>query len=231
MKIFKQLRKCKLFEGFTDAEVNGLFDSLKARIVRYSRGQLVAKDNTEMNEIAVILEGNLVEFSVGANKKREVIRSLVDGEIFGLPQTYCRPNILGYYVVAALDSTILYVAKDFYLTTSAESCPPISALTDNLIRALGEKAVEMENNNAYITIKRMKKKIAKLIYDKHLAQKSMTVDLGMNRNETAKFLSVSRPSMCRELMAMKNEGLFDVEKNVVTIKNLAALKKIIDEMA
>ena len=73
----------------------------------------------------------------------------------------------------------------------------------------------------------MRKKIAKLIYDKYLEQGTTTVDLGMNRNEMAKFLNVSRPSMSREMMRMRdNDKIFEFRKGIIEIKDVEALKKI-----
>lgn len=230
MKIIKQIKKCALFDGFTDAEINKLFDCIKARIVKYSRGQLVAKDNTEVNEICILLEGNLVEFTTKNSGKREVIHSLVDGEIFGLSQTFCPPHILGYCVVAALESTVLYVSAESVTAVCGNACRHHIKFVNNVLRAMGERISELENNNGYITIKGMRKKIAKLVYDKYLAQNSLTVDMGMNRNEMAKYLNVSRPSMSREMMRMRdNDGIFNFRKEIIEIKNLEMLKKLAEE--
>lgn len=230
MRIIKQIKKCALFDGFTDTEINRLFDCIKARIVKYSRGQLVAKDNTEMNEICVLLEGNLVEFVTKNNGKREVVHSLVDGEVFGLAQAYNPPHILGYFVVAALDSSVLYISRDSVTEVCGKTCRHHLKFIGNVLKCMSERIAELENNNGYITIKGMRKKIAKLIYDKYLAQSSLTVNLGMNRNEMAKFLNASRPSMSREMMRMRdNDGLFTFRKEIIEIKNLEGLKRLAEE--
>lgn len=230
MKIIKQIKKCALFDGFTDAEINKLFDCLKARIVKYSRGQLIAKSNTEVHEICILLEGNLLEFITKNNAKREVLHSLVDGETFGLEQAFNPPNLLGYNVVAALDSTVLYISAESILKVCPKTCAHHVKLIGNVLRVMSERITELENNNGYITIKGMRKKIAKLVYDKYLAQNSLTVNLGMNRNEMAKFLNVSRPSMSREMMRMRdNDGIFNFRKEIIEIKDIKALKKIAEE--
>lgn len=230
MRIIKQIKKCALFDGFTDAEINKLFDCMKARIVKYSRGKLVAKDNTEIKEICILLEGNLVEFTAKNNGKREVIHSIVDGEVFGLSQAFCPPHLLGYCVVAALESSVLYLSAESITAVCSKTCPHHIKLINNVLKALGEKVAELENNNGYITIKGMRKKIAKLVYDKYLAQGNLTVNLGMNRNEMAKYLNVSRPSMSREMMRMRdNDGIFNFRKEIIEIKNLDALRKLAEE--
>ena len=227
MKIIKQIKKCAFFDGFSDAEINETFDHLKARIVKYSRGQLVAKENDCPEEICVLLEGNLVEFISRNGGKREVVRSLIDGEQFGLSHCYNPGRPLGFYVVAALDSTVLYISADSITDVAASDCVAGMKLMKNCLRMLSERIEALEDNNEYITTKGMRNKIAKLIYDKYVEQKSFTVDLGMNRNEMAKYLNVSRPSMSREMGRMRdNDGMFTFRKEIIVIKDIEALKKL-----
>lgn len=226
MNIFKQLKKCELFADFDDNEINKIFDNVEARIVKYSRGQLVAKENTEINELCILLEGNLLEYIVKPNGEREVMRSLIDGEIFGLAQGYHKPNYLGYCIVSALDCQVLYIT----LSSIFEKNEAIHRkLVYNIVKAMSGKVLELENNNKYIIIKSMRLKIAKLIYEKYLEQNKLEISLGMNRNEMAKYLSVSRPSMSREMGRMALEGMFEYRKDNIKITDLNALKEIIEK--
>lgn len=226
MNIFKQLKKCELFNDFDDADINKLFDSVQARIVKYRRGQLVAKENTEINELCILLEGNLLEYVEKSNGEREVMRSLIDGEIFALAQGYHKPNFLGCYIVSALDCSVLYITLSSIFNNTE---PILQKLIRNLITAMSGKVLELENNNRYIVIKSMRVKIAKLIYDTYLAQNSMEISLGMNRNEMAKYLSVSRPSMSREMGRMAELGMFEYKKDKIKITNLDAIKEVVEK--
>lgn len=73
----------------------------------------------------------------------------------------------------------------------------------------------------------MRVKIAKLIYEKYVEQDTLNVRLGINRNEMAEYLNVSRPSMSREMIRMREEGIFDFWKDHIDIKNLEALVEIV----
>lgn len=90
------------------------------------------------------------------------------------------------------------------------------------------KILELENNNSYITIKSMRLKIAKLIYDNYLSQNNTDIALGMNRNEMAKYLNVSRPSMSREMARMHELGMFDFWKDKIKITDIQAIKYIVE---
>jgi Mn-dependent DtxR family transcriptional regulator len=49
----------------------------------------------------------------------------------------------------------------------------------------------------------------------------------MDRNEMAAFLNVSRPSMSREMMRMRDEGIMEFWKDKITIKNIQKLTAIV----
>ena len=226
MKFFKQIRNSDLFSGLTDADVNKLFDAVDARIVKYSRGQLIAKEGEETADICLVLDGNVIAYTV-KNNKPEVTRSMSDSESFGWECVFGPNPYYAYSVAAALDSTVLYVNADSLHKVASVDVDLYQKTVKNILRVLTEKLYDVENNRGYITIKGMRKKIAKLIYDKYLEQGVTTVNLGMNRNEMAKFLNVSRPSMSREMMRMRdNDKMIEFRKGIIEIKDLEGLKKL-----
>ena len=92
MNFFKQIRKNFLFSNMTDREIEDIFEHLSARIVKPAARDIILRPNEDVKEICVILDGNLVEFTVGLNGEKKVISSKVDGDMFGLPQCYTEPK-------------------------------------------------------------------------------------------------------------------------------------------
>mgnify|MGYP000848155344 CR=1 FL=1 len=172
-----------------------------------------------------MLNGNLLEYIVKPSGEREVLRSIVDGDIFGLAQGYNKPNYLGYCVVSALDCSVLYITIESIFN---KTDPINQKLLYNLVKTMSGKILELENNNRYIVIKSMRLKIAKLLYDTYLKYDNLEFNLGMDRNEMAKYLSVSRPSMSREMGRMAELGMFEYKKDKIKITDLDAIIKIIE---
>ena len=88
MKFFKQIKKNVLFQGLTDDEISTLFDILNARIVKASPRDIVVRPGDDVHEICIVLMGNLVEFSIKTNGQRQIVRSLIDGNMFGFPNCF-----------------------------------------------------------------------------------------------------------------------------------------------
>ena len=130
-------------------------------------------------------------------------------------------------MVAASEVSLLYLQTNSIVTMCEKACPCHQKLIHKALQYLSRRIEDLQNNNNYITIKGMRLKIAQLIYDKYLEQNSLQLSLGMDRNEMAAFLNVSRPSMSREMMRMRDEGIMEFWKDKITIKNIQKLTAIV----
>lgn len=229
MNFFKQIRKNALFFDMTEREIEDLFEYLSARIVKHAARDIIIRPEEDMTEICVILEGNLVEFTVGAGGDRKVISSKVDGDLVGLPQCYSSSKKSVSYVTAATDSTILYIVADSVYSFSAKECACHTKLVSNLVSYLCGKVADLQQNKDFMAIHGMRKKIASFIYGKYVEQGSLNVRLGVDRNGMAKYLNCSRPSMSREMIAMREEGIFEFRKDLIRIKDPEKLRSIAQE--
>jgi len=69
-------------------------------------------------------------------------------------------------------------------------------------------------------------KAATYLYEKYRETGKKDIELSLNRNDLANFLSVSKPSMSRELCRLRDEGIIDFHLNSFKILNPEALKLI-----
>ena len=97
-----------------------------------------------------------------------------------------------------------------------------------MLSCLAERIDLINNDAKYLKLKSMRGKISKLFYDKYLQQGTETIHLGFNRNEMAEYLNVSRPSMSREMINMKNDGIISYRKDEIVIHDIAKLKELAD---
>ncbi len=226
MRFFRQLRKNALFNGFSDAEIEDIFECLDAEVVKYSERDIVFRPGDELKGVYIILEGDLVEFVIGKNGVRKVLSSRVDGDMYGLPNCFLTPAVSNSFVTAATPVTLLFIAADD-LHTAEESDPACHRkLVKNLVCYLSKSIADLQQNKDFITIRGMRKKIAAFIYDKYIEQGTLDVRLGVDRNGMARYLNVSRPSMSREMINMREEGVFNFRKDLIQIKDPEALRKI-----
>ena len=70
----------------------------------------------------------------------------------------------------------------------------------------------------------LRKKIANILILEHNKQKSIYLTLPYSRKKMAEMLNIPRPSLSRELIKMKDDGLIDFYKKEIKIIDLKALE-------
>ena len=73
----------------------------------------------------------------------------------------------------------------------------------------------------------LRQKISSYLLSQYETQKTLSLRLPMSRKDLAQHLGVQRPSLSREFVNMKDDGLIDFNKNLVQIKNLESLEDIL----
>lgn len=223
MNIVRLIKTNVLFEDFEDKEVNALFDSLKGKIIKHPKGRIILQEGIPTDKFGILLSGLLLKFVIKTDGNREAKGVVEQGGMFGEVEVFSQ-EAASYSVVAADESSVLYIDRQSIITDGALVCPKLIC---NLLKYLSLRISSINKDTGYLIIKSMRLKIAKLIYDKYMQQGSLSVEMGLNRNEMADYLNVSRPSMSREMMRMRDEGIITFWKDKIDITNLEALEAII----
>ncbi len=229
MNIFKLLKKNKLFYNFEDKEINQIFDCLHGHINKYSRGRVVAEIGQPVEEIGILLSGAAVKFIKKPNGELENCGELFAGDMFGEVEGYSGDRTYNSSVVIAEEATVLYISVATIVKQCSNNCPCHQKLLENTLSCLAERIDTINKDTKYLKIKSMRGKISKLFYDKYLAQGTETIHLGFNRNEMAEYLNVSRPSMSREMIAMREDGIISFRKDEIVIHNVDELQRLANE--
>ena len=89
---------------------------------------------------------------------------------------------------------------------------------------LSNKILVLNKKIKNLSFDTIREKICSYILDEYKKQKSKNIILPFTRKEMAENLGVQRPSLSREFIKMKEEGLIDFNKNNVTILDMEALE-------
>lgn len=227
MDIFSLIKKNVLFTNFTDDEINAIFECLNGKMVKANKGTIIARIGESIEDITILLKGSAIKFRIKDNGENEAIEELKAGGCFGDIEGFLPKPKYSYHVVVSKDCLLLNINLESIVKLSDVSYAPHQKLIRNCLANLARKVLGLKSDTSYLVIKSMRLKIAKLIYDVYNKQQSLEIDLGMNRNEMAEFLNVSRPSMSREMCRMRDEGMFEFRKEIIKIKDLQAIEDIV----
>jgi CRP-like cAMP-binding protein len=134
MNIIKLIKNNQLFNNFEDSEINSIFDCLKGRILKCSRGRILYTQDDEVNEIGIVLQGTAAKFVTKDGGKKEVVEIIGEGEMFGEIDGYNPEKKAKYSVIAAEESAILYITISTIVRQCEKNCTFHQKLLENTLQ-------------------------------------------------------------------------------------------------
>lgn len=129
-----------------------------------------------------------------------------------------------YDAIAVTDSRVLCISWDFLFSFCQVSCEIHKTFIKNMIRVQADISVSQMKKLSILSGMTVEAKLGLLMLE--LMDEKGCVDFKMNREELADFLGITRPSLSRSLMQMKEKGIISVNRSHVRILDMNELEKI-----
>ena len=170
---------------------------LELSVYEVARKEIVLKQDTYCNHLYVLLKGELEVNIV------DVAGNLVKVEDIRAPRAFATPHLFG-------DKNLLPAVPDLLhrflcVTGNCNKC------TVTRLRILSYKMLR-----------------SRLVY--YFMEHKISPDTALlehNQVQLAEYLGVTRPALSKEINKMMKEGLISINKKVVTLEDMAALKEYI----
>lgn len=210
-----------LFKNLTKEEIDFFIKENKCLRRSLKRGEEVFSQGETPNYLFILEEGSVVVENISENGNRSIVnRFSKPGTVFGEVYLYLPERSYDYSCVCDVDSIILAIPKTA-LVMSGDNFKN-SKVINNMLLILSEKAFYLNQKLLIQSGKTLREKLSRFFLSN---SKESSLELEFNREELADFLGVTRPSISREIMNMKRDGLIDVVGNKV-ILNKEMLKNI-----
>ena len=233
MKIDREITAglCKntIFEGLTQEQIADILPCIVATIKTYGSEECVGDKGEPIHNLGVVLDGSLKVCDEGPGGKQGVVANIGKNELFGEAVVFATGAGLEHRVVADKDTQVLYLSGDFFLSPCGKNCTGREAhqgIVKNILRLLSDRALMLGKKILYLTAPDLKTKIAMYLCELYELSGSRSFHMPLNRDRLAEFFSVARPSLSRELVNLKNQGIIDFHRSNVTILDLDALYEI-----
>ena len=95
----------------------------------------------------------------------------------------------------------------------------------NLLQLLSEKILILDNRLCLLSRETIRQKICFYLIERYREEQNLTIHTAVSREKMAEQFAITRPSLSRELSKMKREGLIDLHRDAITIKNLTSLEE------
>ncbi|MBA1336841.1 MAG: hypothetical protein HPY66_3277 [Firmicutes bacterium] len=216
----KALSECQLFNKFTEIEISDMLVNTRYRINAYSRDQVIAIEGDPASSIGIVLEGNIEVQKSYPSGRNVTIKRMKQGDIFGESLVFTKQNSYPATVISVNKSKVLFLSMHDII----KICSTNKTFLFNFMGVLSNRILMLNEKLKNLSYQTIRQQIADFIMQEYKKQKSSTIIVPFTRKEMAEHFGTTRPSLSRELVNMKRDGLIDFTKDTITIKDLSALE-------
>ena len=218
------LTQCALFKNITLDELKSLLPCLKPILQSYSEDTLIFTQGTTIQYIYVILEGTVEIAKENFAGQKNIVSLLSPSNLFGEGVVCTSHRTSPVSALTLTDAKLLLIPYERIILSCDSNCTFHHGIIYNMMRLLGEKNYHLNTKMDLLLLKGMREKLATYLLAEAQACQNASFTLPLNRNQLADYLNVSRPSMCRELGRMKDEGLIDYYQNSFKLLDIKRLQ-------
>ena len=219
-KYLKHLVQCVLFKSLSESEIQNILKSVPYIIKNYEKNEVIAVEDDECNSLGIILDGNIEIHKPFPSGKVVTINHFKAGNIFGEALVFSGKHVYPATIISSDNSKIMYIDREDIVNMMTLD----SRIIHNFMGVLSNRILMLNNRITNLSYDTLRKKITNILLLEYNRQKSPYLTLPYSRKKMAELLNIPRPSLSRELVNMKEEGIIDFYKNKIKILDLKKLE-------
>lgn len=213
---FQTLKMTPLFRDFDAESLNEFLNESDCVIKEYTKEDLIFIEDELCRTLSVLLEGIVEIQKIDVSGKVLTVANLRAGDTFGENLIFGDKNIYPMTVVSKAKSLVLHIPK----ASVIKLCQNNAVFLNEFLRALSNRAVNLSAKLKEVTLKTIRQKVCEFIYKNFLRTGKEIIEIGMSKKDWADKIGVQRPSLSRELIKLKEEGIIDYNKSTITILDM-----------
>ncbi|MCL2136980.1 MAG: Crp/Fnr family transcriptional regulator [Coriobacteriia bacterium] len=210
-EIFETVKRNSLFADVAYSDFVRMFDCLSAKTYSYRKGELVLTAGDHVDFFGIVLKGSVRVIREDIHGNAAVISEQTATDSFAEVFACAGVTQSPVSVLAMEKTEVLMISSKRLLETCTNSCPYHVAMIGNLIRTIANKAIDLSQRVEMLSKRTTREKL--MSYLELYRGAAQRFEVPHNRTELARFLSVDRSAMSKELARMRDEGVIRFERN------------------
>jgi len=219
--VLKTLSSCPLFSQLTPQERQTIARQLRSRTREYDEGQVVAFEGDECNSLGIVVRGSIHIQRIYESGKLLTIETFHAGDSFGEALVFSGEGRYPATLTTKEASTVLYLDREDIIRL----CEQYPRFLQTFLRTLSDRILLLNRKIKSLSYQSVRQKVANFILEEQRRQQADVLVLGIARHELADSLGIPRPSLSRELIAMKEDGWIDYDRKTIRVLDRPALEQ------
>ncbi len=211
------LTECALFHGLREAQIREMLPCLSARQSRFRRGQFLLRAGDRVAFAGILLSGEAEVLQEDFWGNRNLLAAVGPGDLFA-EAFACAHAVSPVSVLCKTDGSVLYLNVRAVFSPCEKACAQHKALSQNLIRVLAEKNMQLNEKAGFLSRRTTREKLLAYLSAQARRAGSASFRIPFDRQQLADFLSVNRSAMSAELSRMQREGLLCADRSSFTLR-------------
>ena len=211
------LTECALFRGLRRAQIREMLPCLSARQSRFRRGQFLLRAGDRVAFAGILLSGEAEVLQEDFWGNRNLLAAVGPGDLFA-EAFACAHAVSPVSVLCKTDGSVLYLNVRAVFSPCEKACAQHKALSQNLIRVLAEKNMQLNEKAGFLSQRTTREKLLAYLSAQARRAGSARFRIPFDRQQLADFLSVNRSAMSAELSRMQREGLLCADRSSFTLR-------------
>lgn len=208
-----------LFEGIEEKDVVQLLSCFTVRHTVYRKGDTILREGDSVDSVGVILSGSIQIIRSDLNGNRSIQAVFGMGAVFAESFVFAGIKNCPVAVLAAEDSSILFIPAKKMLHTCKTACGFHLKLVENIAGMLARKNMILNEKLEIISGRSIRERVILYLSREARRQNSRRVQIPFSRTELADYICVDRSALSRELGTMRSEKVIDFEGARIIVIN------------
>lgn len=216
----KSLSDCVLFKGIDEARIEEILSLISYTVKDYEKNSIIAIEGDDCHSLGIILEGNIEVHKPFPCGKIVTINHFSAGNVFGEALVFSGKHLYPATILSTEETKVMYLRREIIVKLMTLD----ERIISNFMGVLSNRILMLNNRLTNLSLDTLRKKISNILLLEYKTQKSLDIRLPYSRKKMAELLNIPRPSLSRELINMKEEGIIDFSKNKVKILDLKRIE-------
>ena len=222
--MMKELETTGLFQEINRNDIERMLICSKACEKHYAPGEYIFRQGEKPSKVFLLLQGSVSIAKDFASGKRDVLYRVEEGNVFGDMFLFADMESYWYDAMATEEVDVLAIPWNFFYHFCENACRHHQLLTRNMLELFSKREFHITKKLHIVSTASLRERICIWLIDSMDSRGK--VEVKMKREELADFLGVARPSLSRELMRMQEEGLIEVSKKYIYIKDKSSIEML-----
>ena len=216
--VFTTIKKCALFDGFSELEILSVLSQLGYSIKSYPAGEIIYHDDLDQSGslgcVYLILSGEVSLALLRDTVLEHQLRILSAGSLFGIVLAFSGIPHIAYSYRTLNETVLMRIPVSFFDASHSIGHKLHTRVLLNFLKIIEDKAEFLYQKISCLKSLTVRERIVKYL---STLVKDTPQRPGYTRSQLANYLGISREALSRGLSGMQKEGLIKVNKGTIQI--------------